>query len=239
MPDKVRFLYEDNHLLVVEKPVNMLSQGDITGEPDLLSIVKAILKRKYNKPGNVFLGLVHRLDRPTGGVMVLAKTSKAAARLSAQIREGTFTKQYLAVVHGRLPQAEGTLRHYLVKDRKTNLVAVAGKDQPKAKAASLSYRVLAVAAGLSLVQVQLHTGRSHQIRVQFAACGHPLYGDRRYGKAVNRPGRQLALWAYKIAFTHPVSQKRLIFTSFPAHVQPWLKFASYFQQTGKEKIKEF
>ncbi|NLN06564.1 MAG: RNA pseudouridine synthase [Firmicutes bacterium] len=232
MPDKVRFLYEDNHLLVVEKPVNMLSQGDITGEPDLLSIVKAILKKKYKKPGNVYLGLVHRLDRPTGGVMVLAKTSKAAARLSAQIRAGTFTRQYLAVVHGCLQQVEGTLRHYLVKDRKTNLVAVAGKDQPKAKEASLSYRVLAATDALSLVQIQLHTGRPHQIRVQFAASGHPLYGDQRYGRTVNRPGRQLALWAHKIAFAHPVSKERLSFASYPPRIQPWQKFIAYFNRVG-------
>ncbi|HHX75198.1 MAG TPA: RNA pseudouridine synthase [Firmicutes bacterium] len=237
MPPKIRFLYEDNHVLVVEKPVNMLSQGDSTGEPDLVSVVKEMLKTKYRKPGNVYLGLVHRLDRPAGGVMVLAKTSKAAARLSAQIRAGTFTRQYLAVVHGILPQVEGTLRHYLVKDRKANLVTVSGQNNKKAKAASLTYRVLAATARWSLVQVQLQTGRQHQIRVQFAACGHPLYGDQRYGRAVNRPGRQLALWAHTVAFEHPVLKKSMIFTSYPACVQPWAKFASWFAPQEKANFK--
>ena len=224
---KIPLLYEDNHLLVVEKPVNMLSQGDSTGDPDLLTVLKQKLKVKYQKPGNVYLGLVHRLDRPTGGVMVFAKTSKAAARLSAQIQNRTFGRVYLAVVRGKIKPAQGILRHYLQKNKKTNLVTVVEKKKNGAKEAKLSYRVLATAANLSLVQVQLHTGRAHQVRVQFAACGHPLFGDQRYGRTVNRPGRQLALWAHAVSLDHPTLKKRMTFTSFPAQAQPWSQFADY------------
>ncbi|NLM52171.1 MAG: RNA pseudouridine synthase [Firmicutes bacterium] len=228
MTPRIPLLYEDNHLLVVEKPANMLSQGDSTGDADLLTILKQKLKAKYQKPGNVYLGLVHRLDRPTGGVMVFAKTSKAASRLAAQIQNGTFTRAYLAVVHGKISPAKGTLKHYLQKNKKTNFVAVVEGPGKGAKEAILSYRVLDTTANLTLVQVQLHTGRAHQVRVQFAACGHPLFGDQRYGSAVNQPGQQLALWAHAITFNHPTRKESMTFTSFPAPIQPWLQFASFF-----------
>ncbi len=215
---EIPIIYEDNHLLVVNKPVNLLTQADRTGDRDLLSILKQDLKVRYNKPGNVYLGLVHRLDRPVGGVMILAKTSKAAARLSEQVRNRELEKLYLAVVHGR-PKAADRLVHYLVKDARTNTVAVAGRGE--GKEAVLEYRRLRSAGGLSLVEVNLVTGRPHQVRVQFAAIGHPLYGDQKYGAAVNTPGQQLALFCHQISCLHPTRRERMTFTLWPQDVHPW------------------
>jgi len=168
----VKIIFEDNHLLVVEKPVNMPTQRDNSGDLDLLAYLKQDLKVRYAKPGNVYLGLVHRLDRPVGGVMVFAKTSKAASRLSSQIREGKLGKHYLAVVHGLLKAKNGRLHHYLLKDSRRNLVTAVPEGTPDAKEAWLDYWVIGEREGMSLLQITLGTGRSHQIRVQFAAIGH-------------------------------------------------------------------
>lgn len=221
---EIKIIYEDNHLLVVEKPVNLLTQGDATGDKDLLSLLKVRLKEKYQKPGNVYLGLVHRLDRPTGGAIVFAKTSKAASRLAAQLRDNTFARAYLAVVHGKLQPGRGSLQHYLHKNKQTNTVSVVNKNSVGAKAARLTYQVLDTGHNFSLVQVQLQTGRAHQIRVQFAAAGHPLFGDQRYGQTCNRPGQQLALWSYCLSFSHPTLKIQLTFTSYPAPKHPWSLF---------------
>jgi len=217
-------LYEDNHVLVVVKPVNMPTQADDSGDLDLLSALKDDVKRRYNKPGNVFLGLVHRLDRPVGGVMVFARTSKAASRLSDAVRTRDFDKTYLAVVHGRPTSATGTLRHHLRKDASTNTVSVVPPHADGAKEALLDYGVLASADGYSLVRVKLHTGRPHQIRVQFAAIGCPLYGDQRYGAGRNERGQQIALWSTTLAFGHPTQKERLRFASFPPNEYPWSLF---------------
>ncbi|HZK24321.1 MAG TPA: RluA family pseudouridine synthase [Oscillospiraceae bacterium] len=222
---RIEHLYEDNHLLVVEKPVNLLTQGDNTGDDDLLSLLKQSLKEKYQKPGKVYLGMVQRLDRPTGGVIAFAKTSKAAGRLAAQLRDRTFTRAYLAIVHGKLPLGQASLQHYLRKNRQNNTVTVVDKNSSGAKEAKLTYQVLDNSKNFSLVEVQLQTGRAHQIRVQLAAAGHPLFGDQRYGQSVNRPGQQLALWSYCLTFTHPTLQTRLTFTSYPAAKHPWTLFA--------------
>jgi len=225
----IKILYEDNHLLVVEKPVNMLTQGDVTGDADLLSVLKRYIKEKYDKPGNVYLGLVHRLDRPVGGVMVFARTSKAASRLSDQVRRGTFGKVYLAVVRGRPPQS-GRLRHYLRKDGATNTVYCFDTPREGTKEAVLEYEVLESlelpqnAGTLSLVKVNLITGRSHQIRAQFAFEGFPLYGDQRYGKDVNRSGQQLALWSAGIRLVHPTLKEVIAFQSYPPDCYPWNQF---------------
>lgn len=228
---KVNIIYEDNHLLVVEKPVNMLTQGDQTGDADLLTYLKDDIKVRYNKPGNVYLGLVHRLDRPVGGAMVFAKTSKAASRLSDQIRTREFDKAYMAVIHGVPERLSDTLVHYLVKDERTNTVRVVpepkgtGKDQAAdAKKAILEYQVKDTREGYSLVSIKLHTGRPHQIRVQFSAIGHPLYGDQKYGASVNKPGMQLALWSVEVGFTHPVLKEHVSFHSTPPSVYPWNLF---------------
>lgn len=221
--NKINIIYEDNHVLVVEKPPNMLTQSDITGDEDLLTLLKEDLKRRYNKPGNVYLGLVHRLDRPAGGVMLFAKTSKAASRLSEQIRNGEMRKSYMAVIHGIPNQPSGTLIHYLVKDEATNTVKTAQSPQV-GKKASLDYVVKASKDGLSLIGIKLHTGRSHQIRVQFAAIGHPLYGDQKYGVLLNKPGMQLALWSVELGFTHPTLKQPLWFKSSIPAVYPWNTF---------------
>lgn len=222
---KKRFeiLYEDNHILIVVKPPNMLTQGDHTGDEDLLTALKEDIKDRYNKPGNVFLGLVHRLDRPVGGVMVFARTSKAASRLSEQIRTREFKKSYMTVVHGVPVQAAGTLMHYLVKDKASNTVRTV-KSPDEGKQASLDYVVKASEGGLSLVHIKLHTGRPHQIRVQMAAIGHPLYGDQKYGAEVNRPGMQLALWSAEIGFQHPTLKRQMSFSSIPPKEYPWSMF---------------
>lgn len=220
----IPILYEDNHLLVVQKPVNMPTQEDESQDLDLLNTLKADLKDRYEKPGNVYLGMIHRLDRPVGGVMVFAKTSKAASRLSDQVRTRSFAKTYMAVLRGQPEAAEGTLVHYLVKNNKTNIVTAVSADHKEAKKAVLDYEVKASGNGLCLVEVQLHTGRPHQIRVQFATIGCPLYGDQKYGSHVNQPGQQIALWSTYLSFIHPVTKEEVTFHSPPPHTHPWNAF---------------
>lgn len=204
---KINVMYEDNHLLVVEKPVNMPVCEDESKDLDLLSVLKEYLKEKYQKPGNVYLGLVHRLDRPVGGVMVFAKTSKAASRLSKQVLERKLEKVYLAVVCGKTPDDDKCF-DYLVKDKKKNQSYVTDKEH--GKEARLSYRRIAYQKGFSLVEVHLETGRSHQIRVQFASRGFPLVGDAKYNK--NSDGKtSVALFAKKLSFYHPITKEKLCF----------------------------
>jgi 23S rRNA pseudouridine1911/1915/1917 synthase len=220
IPD-IPVLYEDNHVIVVVKPVNVPTQEDESGDPDMLTLIKDDLKLRHQKPGNVYLGLVHRLDRPVGGVMVFAKTSKAASRLSDAVRTRNIQKQYTAVVNGTPKQTHGTLRHYLWKNTKTNMVAVVPADRDGAKEAVLDYTVIDHREGLSLVSVKLHTGRPHQIRVQFATVGCPLVGDQRYGAHLTKQGQQIALWSTELSFEHPVSKETLSFTSAPPMAFPW------------------
>ncbi|HYH02740.1 MAG TPA: RNA pseudouridine synthase [Bacillota bacterium] len=218
----LEILYEDNHLLVVVKPVNVPVQSDQSGDVDLLSLIKADLKERYQKPGNVFVGLVHRLDRPVGGVMVFAKTSKGAARLSEQIRNHEFKKEYYAVVRGTPVHQSGCLTHYLKKDNASNTVKVVEAADPQGKQAVLDYQVRETVDGLSLVRINLQTGRAHQIRVQFATVGTPLYGDQKYGQRINRPGEQIALWAARIKFKHPTRPEPMVFSSNPpCNDYPW------------------
>ena len=198
-------LYEDNHIIVVEKEVNIPTCEDSSKDIDLLSIVKEYIKRKYNKPGNVYVGLIHRLDRPVGGIMVFAKTSKAAKRLNEQIKSNEVIKKYYAVVMGN-PEKEGKFEDYLLKDSKTNIVRV----DEKGKYALLEYKVLSSKEGLSLVEINLHTGRSHQIRVQFSSRNYPLYGDQKYNKKANCH-EQIALYSHFLSFKHPVTKEELTF----------------------------
>ena len=202
---KLNVLYEDNHVIVVEKPINVLSQGDATGDKDLLTMVKEYVKIKYNKPGNVYIGLVHRLDRPVGGVMVFARSSKAASRLNKEQLEHGFSKKYLAVVNGILKEKHGQFVDKLLKLNDGNTIV-----SNKGKEAILNYEVLKenLSTKHSLVSVKLVTGRHHQIRVQFASRGHALCGDQRYGKQDNT---QLALFAYELSFTHPISKEKMTF----------------------------
>ena len=218
-------LYEDNHILVVLKEQNLASCPDESGDENLLDLLKDYLKRTYEKPGNVYLGLVHRLDRHTGGVMVFAKTSKAAGRLAEQMKTGDFEKRYLTVLNGAPSPESGKLVNYLKKNTINNMVYLSTEGTDGAKYAALDYRVLEKRGGLALTEVKLHTGRSHQIRVQFAGIAHPVYGDMRYGGEFAIKGR-LALWAYSLAFTHPVTKERMRFLSEPpAEETPWKFFS--------------
>ncbi|MBQ2713273.1 MAG: RluA family pseudouridine synthase [Clostridia bacterium] len=226
MKEEIKVIYEDNHLLVVVKPFNVPSQGDPSGDEDMLTALKAYLKEKYNKPGNVYLGLVHRLDRPTGGVMVFAKTDKAAARLSQAIREGEMEKQYFAIVVGKPAEEHGHLEHYL-KKMPDNTVRVVPATTEGAKRAELVYTVLQTTKDLktplSLVKIDLITGRSHQIRVQMKHIGCPVFGDVRYGGNIAK-GYHLALFARHLKFAHPVTGQTMSFYAYPPEEEPWLRF---------------
>ena len=200
----INIIYEDNHLLVVEKPINVPVQADKSGDEDLLTMLKKYLKEKYNKPGEVYLGLVHRLDRPGGGVMVFAKTSKAASRLSKQVQKHEFKKIYMAVIEGKVSES-GTFKDKLKKDEKTNITRVS----EDGKEAELSYNLIGFVNNLSLVRISLKTGRSHQIRVQFASRKIPLYGDQKYNS--NAVKDQIALFASKLEFKHPITKEVMSF----------------------------
>lgn len=218
----MNILYEDNHLLCAVKPQNMPVAEDESGDLDLLNALKGYVKQKYNKPGAVFLGLVHRLDRPAGGAMVFARTSKAAGRLSDAMRTGQFQKTYLAVVCGDAPYS-GKFLDYLVKDEKTHSTRVAKQGDAGAKEARLSFVTIAKSKGLSLVKIRLHTGRHHQIRVQFASRGLPLFGDARYNPAA-KPGEQLSLWASELCFPHPITKETVSLRAEPPAIFPWTEF---------------
>ncbi|MCI8277309.1 MAG: RluA family pseudouridine synthase [Clostridia bacterium] len=219
--ENLKVLYEDNHIIVVEKPVNIPSQGDKTGDMDMLTIIKKYLKEKYNKPGEVYLGLVHRLDRPTGGVMVFAKTSKAAGRLSEQVRDKKMHKKYLCIVDGKLDKEKDKLTDFLLKNEKTNTSKVVKEGTKNSKEAVLDYEVIKYneEINLSVVKVNLHTGRHHQIRLQFSSRGHSLYGDQKYG--TRGRGKQLALWAYYLSFEHPTKKELMEFEDYPEITGSW------------------
>ena len=217
----MKIIYEDNHIIVVEKPVNIPSQADKTGDEDMLTLVKKYIKEKYNKPGEVYLGLVHRLDRPTGGVMVFAKTSKAASRLSEQVRNKDFVKKYLCIIDGKMEKEEGTLKDYLYKNEKNNMSRIAKPNEKNAKEAILDYKIIKYneEINLSVVEILLHTGRHHQIRVQFSSRNHSLYGDQKYG--TRGRGKQLALWAYSLSILHPITKERMEFKAYPEKIGSW------------------
>ena len=211
----MKVLYEDNQIIVVVKEPNIPSQADKTGDIDMLTLVKEYIKEKYNKPGDVYVGLVHRLDRPVGGVMVFARTSKAAARLSEQVRNKTMQKTYTAVVDGKIEEEQGILEDYLYKDERNNMSKVVSKDKKNAKLAKLEYKVIGYDAkrDLTTVEIKLYTGRHHQIRVQFANFGHSLFGDQKYG--TRGRGKQIRLWASELSFEHPVKKEMMTFKSIP------------------------
>ena len=217
-------LHEDNHVIVVLKPQNVPCCPDESADDNLLDCVKRYIKKKYDKAGNAFVGLVHRLDRPTGGVMVFAKTSKAASRLSEQMKNGGFEKRYLAVLCGCPSKKKATLENYLRKNSVNNTVYVCTQTEEGAKFASLDYEIKNESSGLSLAEINLHTGRTHQIRVQISSINCPVYGDMRYGGEKAVKGR-LALWAFSLRFTHPVTGEKLRFMAEPPEdISPWNKF---------------
>ncbi len=222
--DDLVILYEDNHVIVVLKPQNVPCCEDQTKDIDLLTVVKDYIRKKYDKKGNVYVGLVHRLDRVTGGVMVFAKSTKAASRLSEQMANGDFEKKYLAVLTKRPNETRAVLRHHLKKNPVNNMVYACPPTVEGSKFCELEYEILQEAKGLALVKVVLHTGRTHQIRVQMSAIGCPLYGDMRYGGENAKKGN-IALWATSLAFSHPVSKERLVFKiEPPVDGTPWNLF---------------
>ena len=214
--NKLNILYEDNHLIVVIKPSGVLSQADNTKDEDMLTIIKKYLKEKYHKPGNVYLGLVHRLDRPVGGIMVFARTSKAASRLSEQVRNKTFNKEYLAVINGQMNPLSGTLEDTIEKLDNQEIKLNTKNGKP----AVLNYETLKVIDNYSLVKIHLLTGRYHQIRVQFASRNHSLMGDHKHGLS---DGNSLMLFAYKLSFDHPTTKEKLEFEYYPKD-SSWQQF---------------
>ncbi|MCI5701337.1 MAG: RluA family pseudouridine synthase [Erysipelotrichaceae bacterium] len=218
--NNLNIIYEDNHIIVVEKPVNMLSQSDNTKDLDLQTALKMYIKEKYHKPGNVYIGLVHRLDRPTGGLMVFARTSKSASRLSEEIRNKSFKKSYLAVINGKTKEKD-TLEDYLEKQGNISIIST----KEKGKYAKLDYELIAYKDNLSLVKVNLETGRNHQIRLQFKSRNMPLYGDNKYN---NEKNKNLGLYAYKLEFTHPTKKEKMVFINYPTY-SPFNKFKNLSQ----------
>lgn len=214
---KLNILYEDNHIIVVVKPYNVLSQGDATGDRSIMDAIKDYIKVKYHKPGNVYLGLVHRLDRPVGGIMVFARSSKAASRLSKAFNEHSITKKYMAIVHGKVSKKE-ELVDYIEKDKNGNSFI-----SKNGKKAILDYELLQYNKenDCSLVSISLKTGRHHQIRVQFASRGHYLLGDQRYGVLDNK---QISLFSYYLSFEHPVTHEILEFKVMPKKENYWTLF---------------
>ena len=204
-------LYLDNHLIAVLKPAGLLTQTDHTGDDSLVEKVRQWIRDEYNKPGNIFLGLVHRLDRNVSGVVLFARTSKAASRLSRQFREGTPTKIYRAIVHGTLKEKQATLIHYLRKEKSLK-ATVFPRETPSAKRAELSYEVIESRENKSLIEVTLATGRFHQIRAQMAFTGHPIMGDVKYGAPDPLANHKIALHAHKLVFSHPVSNEETTLT---------------------------
>ena len=207
--DNLNVLYEDNHLIVIEKPINVLSQKDDTNDFDINEIVKDYLKEKYQKPGNVYLGLVHRLDRRVGGVLVLAKTSKAASRLSEDIRNNNFSKYYIAKANGIISK-NGSINVSILKDEKTKKAIINKNGKPS----SLDYEIINYDKDSTYVYVNLHTGRYNQIRVSFSYINHPLINDYKYGKC-NVNNNELGLWCYKLIINHPITKKKMEFTCNP------------------------
>lgn len=222
----MEILFEDNHIIVVNKPQGVPSQPDESGDKDMLTMVKDYIKEKYNKPGEAFVGLVHRLDRPTGGAMVFAKTSKAASRLSEQMRNGEFDKTYFAVTVGKPRDAKGTIVSYLKKDEKMNMAKLVPQSEQGAKRAELFYETLSYNSETnhSLLRVKLGSGRGHQIRIQLKSIKCPILGDQKYG-GENMAKVMLNLFAVELAFLHPVSKEKLVFRVYPPEEQEaWNEF---------------
>lgn len=222
-PD-INIIYEDNHLIVVDKPSGLLSQEDRTGNPDLLTLCKDYIKREYQKPGNVFLGLLHRLDKPVSGVMMFAKTSKAASRISEQIRTRKTGKTYLAVVRGNPPK-NSVLQHHLLKDKKTNRVKAVKPNTKNAKSSQLIFQTLQQKNNLALLKIKLITGRPHQIRVQLSEENYPVWGDSKYGEPEKGT---IALHSYELIIEHPTLKKEIIFSAPPPFHAPWNNFETKF-----------
>ncbi|MFA6838870.1 MAG: RluA family pseudouridine synthase [Dysgonamonadaceae bacterium] len=212
----MKVLYEDNHLIIVNKAPSEIVQGDKTGDKPLSETVKEYLKEKYNKPGNVFCGVTHRLDRPTSGVVVFAKTSKALTRMNEMFKNGEVDKTYWAIVKKMPPKEQDTLIHYLIKNEKTNKSAAYDTEKPHTKKAVLHYKIIARSDNYYLLEVKIDTGRHHQIRCQLAKIGCPIKGDLKYGAERSNPDGSISLHAKNISFMHPVSKEQInVFAPVP------------------------
>jgi 23S rRNA pseudouridine1911/1915/1917 synthase len=218
-------LYEDNHIIIVNKRVSDIVQGDKTGDEPLDNIVKGYIKDKYNKPGEVFLGVVHRIDRPVSGCVVYARTSKALTRMNELFRTKEVKKTYWAIVSDRPPEDEGTLRHFIKRNEKQNKSYVYNDEVKESKVAELSYRLLARSASFYLLEVDLHTGRHHQIRAQLAFIGCPIKGDLKYGSKRSNEGGGISLHSYRVSFIHPVKKELLTVTAPLPKEKTWNLFA--------------
>lgn len=205
----MQVIYEDNHIIIVSKQSGEIVQGDKTGDRPLSETVKDYIKEKYQKPGAVFLGVVHRLDRPVSGLVVFARTSKALARLNDMFRNGEVHKTYWAIIHERPEPLQGTLTHWLVRDEKQNKSRAYNRQVPHSKQAVLDYRVIGASTNYTLVEVNLRTGRHHQIRCQLAKMGCPIRGDLKYGAKRSNPDGSISLLARKVEFIHPVSKQKI------------------------------
>lgn len=222
--DQLAVLYEDNHIIIVNKRSSDLVQGDGTGDEPLDAVVRRYLKEKYNKPGDVFLGVVHRLDRPVSGCVVYARTSKALSRLSELFRTREVKKTYWAIVSDRPPAEEGVLISYLKKNEKQNKSYVYDKEVKGSKQAELSYRLLAHSERFYLLEVDLYTGRHHQIRAQLAAAGCPIKGDLKYGSPRSNEGGGISLHSRRVSFMHPVKKEEIITQAPPPDDKTWRLF---------------
>ena len=223
--DPQRILYEDNHLIAVNKAAGELVQGDKSGDLPLCESIKAYLKEKYQKPGNVFCGVIHRIDRPVSGVVLFARTSKALARMNEAVKERSFSKQYLAIVQNRPEHTGATLVHYLRKEEAQNKTYVSETEREGYRRAELAYRLIGQSERYYLLEIDLKTGRHHQIRAQLAAIGCPIKGDLKYGASRSNPDGSICLHARRICFTHPVSGATIQITAPPPAAPLWQGFA--------------
>lgn len=222
---KERILYEDNHLIIINKLCGELVQGDETGDLTLADMVKEYLRTTYNKQGNVYLGIPHRLDRPTSGIVVYAKTEKALIRLNELFKGSSVKKTYWAIVDRMPNQSEGTLVHYIIRDTRTNKSVALSVEKNGGKLAKLDYKVIAASKNYFLVEINLHTGRHHQIRAQFAAIGLHIKGDLKYGAPRSNPDGGICLHARSISFTHPVKKEEISLVASPPSDALWDAFA--------------
>jgi len=224
-PDNLDVLYEDNHLIIVNKKPGDIVQGDQTGDLPLSEIVKSYIKKKYNKPGNVFLGVVHRLDRPTSGAVIFARTSKALTRLNQMLKDKKIKKTYWAIVKNPPVEKQEKLIHYLIKNPKNNKSTAFNQEKKGSKKAVLTYKIVGKSDNYTLLEINLETGRHHQIRAQLAKIGSPIKGDLKYGFPRSNPNKGISLHARKLVFVHPVSKKKIqVFAPLPKN-DIWEKFS--------------
>jgi 23S rRNA pseudouridine1911/1915/1917 synthase len=220
-----RILFEDNHLIIINKLAGEIVQGDKTGDFSLLDMVKTYLKEAYNKPGNIFAGLVHRIDRPVSGAVIFTRTGKALSRMSALLKDRKIEKTYWAVVANRPVPSNATLEHQLVRNEKLNKTFVAAKDQAEAKSAILDYTLISSSDRFHLLSIRLHTGRHHQIRAQLSAIGCPINGDLKYGAKRSNPDGSISLHARLLEFNHPVGGSRIRIVAPLPDGLPWRLFS--------------